>query len=64
MIVKDVNGNFLKDGDLVIVIKDLKVKGSLLVVKIGMKVKSICLVEGDYNIDCKIDGFGVMSLKF
>lgn len=61
--VKDANGNALKDGDSVTVIKDLKVKGSSSVVKIGTKVKSIRLVEGDLNIDCKIDGFGAMSLK-
>ncbi len=61
--VKDANGNLLKDGDSVTVIKDLKVKGSSSVVKIGTKVKSIRLVEGDHNIDCKIDGFGAMSLK-
>ncbi|MFS0902305.1 zinc ribbon domain-containing protein YjdM [Priestia aryabhattai] len=61
--VKDANGNLLKDGDSVTVIKDLKVKGSSSVVKTGTKVKSIRLVEGDHNIDCKIDGFGAMSLK-
>lgn len=61
--VKDANGNLLKDGDSVTVIKDLKVKGSSSIVKIGTKVKSIRLVEGDHNIDCKIDGFGAMSLK-
>jgi len=61
--VKDANGNLLKDGDSVTVIKDLKVKGISSVVKIGTKVKSIRLVEGDHNIDCKIDGFGAMSLK-
>lgn len=64
LIVKDVNGNLLVDGDSVIIIKDLKVKGSFLMLKIGIKVKNICLVEGDYNIDCKIDGFGLMKLKF
>lgn len=63
LIVKDANGNILKDGDAVIVIKDLKVKGSSTPLKIGTKVKSIRLVEGDHNIDCKIDGFGAMSLK-
>jgi len=61
--VKDANGNVLVDGDSVTVIKDLKVKGSSLVVKIGTKVKSIRLVEGDHNIDCKIDGIGAMKLK-
>ncbi|GKU77147.1 zinc ribbon domain-containing protein YjdM [Paenibacillus sp. L3-i20] len=62
-VVKDSNGNVLNDGDSVTVIKDLKVKGSSLVVKIGTKVKSIRLVEGDHDIDCKIDGFGAMKLK-
>lgn len=62
-IVKDANGNTLKDGDTVSVIKDLKVKGSSSVLKIGTKVKNIRLVEGDHNIDCKIDGFGAMKLK-
>lgn len=63
MIVKDANGNVLNDGDSVTVIKDLKVKGSSSVLKIGTKVKSIRLVDGDHNIDCKIDGFGAMKLK-
>lgn len=62
-IVKDANGNTLTDGDTVTVIKDLKVKGSSSVLKIGTKVKNIRLVEGDHNIDCKIDGFGAMKLK-
>ncbi|MCM3653680.1 zinc ribbon domain-containing protein YjdM [Metabacillus litoralis] len=62
-IFKDVNGNVLNDGDSVTVIKDLKVKGSLLVVKIGTKVKNIRLVDGDHDIDCKIDGIGAMQLK-
>jgi protein PhnA len=61
--IKDSNGNVLSDGDTVTVIKDLKVKGSSLVVKIGTKVKNIRLVEGDHDIDCKIDGFGAMKLK-
>lgn len=61
--VKDANGNALQDGDTVTVIKDLKVKGSSLVVKVGTKVKNIKLVEGDHNIDCKIDGIGPMKLK-
>ena len=60
---KDANGNVLQDGDSVTVIKDLKVKGSSLVVKVGTKVKNIRLVEGDHDIDCKIDGFGAMQLK-
>ncbi|MFC4714496.1 zinc ribbon domain-containing protein YjdM [Planococcus dechangensis] len=61
--VRDAVGNILKDGDAVTVIKDLKVKGSSNTLKIGTKVKSIRLVEGDHNIDCKIDGFGAMQLK-
>jgi protein PhnA len=61
--VKDSNGNVLTDGDSITVIKDLKVKGSSSVLKAGTKVKNIRLVEGDHNIDCKIDGFGAMSLK-
>ena len=60
---KDANGNVLQDGDSVTVIKDLKVKGSSLVVKVGTKVKNIRLVEGDHDIDCKIDGIGAMQLK-
>lgn len=62
-IFKDANGNTLQDGDTVTVIKDLKVKGSSSVVKVGTKVKNIRLVEGDHNIDCKIDGIGPMKLK-
>lgn len=62
-VIKDANGNVLNDGDTVTVIKDLKVKGTSLVVKIGTKVKNIRLVEGDHDIDCKIDGFGPMKLK-
>lgn len=62
-VYKDANGNILQDGDSVTVIKDLKVKGSSTVVKIGTKVKSIRLVDEDHDIDCKIDGFGAMKLK-
>ena len=62
-VFKDANGNVLRDGDSVIVIKDLKVKGSSLVVKGGTKVKNIRLVEGDHDIDCRIDGIGAMQLK-
>ncbi len=62
-IIKDANGNILHDGDAVSVIKDLKVKGSSLSVKIGTKVKNIRLVDGDHDIDCHIDGFGAMKLK-
>ena len=61
--VKDSVGNTLQDGDTVTVIKDLKVKGSSLVVKVGTKVKNIRLVDGDHDIDCKIDGIGAMKLK-
>ncbi|HEY8399946.1 MAG TPA: zinc ribbon domain-containing protein YjdM [Cytophagaceae bacterium] len=63
LIVKDANGNRLQDGDSVIVIKDLPVKGAAKAIKSGTKVKNIKLVEGDHNIDCKIDGFGAMALK-
>jgi protein PhnA len=62
-VVYDAHGNKLKDGDSVKVIKDLKVKGSSLVVKVGTKVKNIRLVDGDHDIDCKIDGIGAMNLK-
>ena len=62
-IVRDANGAELKDGDTVIVIKDLKVKGSSSVVKVGTKVKNIRLVDGDHDIDCKIPGIGAMGLK-
>jgi len=61
--IRDANGNMLSDGDTVTVIKDLKVKGSSSVVKVGTKVKNIRLVDGDHDIDCKIDGFGAMKLK-
>ncbi len=61
--VRDAVGNILRDGDSVTVIKDLKVKGSSNPLKIGTKVKSIRLVDGDHNIECKIDGFGAMQLK-
>jgi protein PhnA len=62
-VVRDANGNELHDGDTVTVIKDLKVKGSSSVVKVGTRVKNIRLVEGDHDIDCKIDGIGAMGLK-
>ena len=62
-VVKDANGNELKSGDTITVIKDLKVKGSSTVVKVGTKVKNIRLVEGDHDIDCKIPGIGGMQLK-
>ena len=61
--VKDSNGNVLSDGDSISVIKDLKVKGTSLTVKVGTKVKNIKIVEGDHDIDCKIDGIGPMKLK-
>lgn len=62
-VVKDANGNILSDGDSVIVLKNLPVKGSPQPVKAGTKVKNIRLTDGDHNIDCKIDGFGSMALK-
>ena len=61
--VRDSNGNVLQDGDSVVVVKGLKVKGASSMLKVGTKVKNIRLVEGDHNIDCKIDGFGAMKLK-
>jgi protein PhnA len=61
--VIDANGNVLQNGDSVVVIKDLPVKGNIRSVKSGTKVKNIRLVDGDHNIDCKIDGFGAMALK-
>jgi protein PhnA len=61
--VRDANGNVLLDGDSVVVIKDLPVKGAPKPVKAGTKVKNIRLVDGDHNIACKIDGFGAMGLK-
>ena len=60
---RDANGNELQDGDSVTVIKDLKIKGSSSVVKVGTKVKNIRLIDGDHDIDCKIDGIGAMQLK-
>lgn len=62
-VVKDANGNVLQDGDSVTVIKDLKVKGSSSVLKVGTKVRNIRLVDGDHDIDCKVDGIGAMKLK-
>ena len=62
-IVKDSNGNLLQDGDTVAVIKDLKIKGSSSVIKVGTKVKNIRLIDEDHNIDCKIIGIGAMKLK-
>ena len=63
MTVKDSNGTPLSQGDSVMVIKDLKVKGAASALKAGTKVKGIRLVAGDHNIDCRIDGFGAMKLK-
>lgn len=62
-VVKDSNGNILHDGDTVVTIKNLPVKGTSQTIKAGTKVKNIRLVDGDHNIDCKIDGFGAMALK-
>lgn len=62
-VVKDANGNVLVDGDTVVLIKDLPVKGAPKPIKAGTKVKNIKLTSGDHNIDCKIDGFGAMALK-
>ena len=63
LVVRDANGTLLKEGDSIVIVKDLKVKGATSALKVGTKVKNIHLVEGDHNIDCKIDGFGAMSLK-
>jgi protein PhnA len=62
-VVRDAFGNELKAGDSVTVIKDLKIKGSSAVVKVGIKIKIIRIVDGDHDIDCKIDGIGAMQLK-
>lgn len=62
-VIRDAYGNVLNDGDAVTVIKDLKVRGTSSVVKVGTKVKNIRLVAGDHDIDCKIDGIGSMQLK-
>ena len=62
-VIRDAVGNVLQDGDTVTVIKDLKVKGSSSVVKVGTKVKNIRLVDGDHDIDCRIEGIGAMGLK-
>lgn len=62
-VVRDAHGNVLADGDIVIVVKDLPVKGASSTLKAGTKVKGIRLVEGDHNIDCRIEGFGGMKLK-
>lgn len=62
-VYKDANGNILQDGDTITVIKDLKIKGTSLVVKVGTKIKNIRLVDEDHDIDCKVDGIGPMKLK-
>lgn len=62
-VITDAHGTPLVDGDTITVIKDLKIKGSSSVVKVGTKVKNIRLVDGDHDIDCKIDGIGPMKLK-
>jgi protein PhnA len=62
-VVKDANGNILQNGDTVVTIKNLPVRGSTQSIKAGTKVKNIRLVDSDHNIDCKIDGFGAMALK-
>lgn len=62
-VVKDANGVVLQDGDTVIIMKDLPVKGASKAIKAGTKVKNIKLTDGDHNIDCKVDGFGAMALK-
>jgi protein PhnA len=63
LVVVDANGTRLADGDTVVVIKDLKVRGASSALKVGTRVRGIRLVEGDHNIDCRIDGFGAMQLK-
>ncbi|MDV3308221.1 MAG: alkylphosphonate utilization protein [Cyclobacteriaceae bacterium] len=63
LVVKDANGNTLQDGDTVVLIKDLPVKGAPKPIKAGTKVKNIRLTDGDHNIDCRVDGFGAMALK-
>lgn len=62
-VVKDANGNVLQDGDTVVILKDLPVKGASKAIKAGTKVKNIKLTSGDHNIDCKVEGFGAMALK-
>src|SRR5690606_41048846 len=63
LVVKDCNGNILQNGDTVVTIKNLPVRGSSQSIKAGTKVRNIRLVDSDHNIDCKIDGFGAMALK-
>ena len=63
LIVRDANGNVLADGDNVTVVKDLKIKGTSSVIKVGTKAKIVRIVEGDHDLDCKVDGMGAMMLK-
>ena len=63
LVVRDAHGTVLQDGDTVVLIKDLKVKGASSALKVGTRVKGIRLVDGDHDIDCRIDGFGAMALK-
>ncbi len=63
LVVRDANGNRLQDGDTVVVVKDLKVKGAPTALKAGTRVRNVRLVDGDHNLDCRIDGFGAMALK-
>ena len=63
LIIKDAHGNVLQDGDSVVIVKDLPVKGASKAIKAGTKVKNIRLTDGDHNIDCKVEGFGPMQLK-
>jgi protein PhnA len=63
LIVRDANGNILVDGDNVTVVKDLKIKGTSSVIKVGTKAKIVRIVEGDHDLDCKVDGMGAMMLK-
>lgn len=62
-VIRDAHGNVLQDGDTVTVIKDLKIRGTSSVVKVGTRVKNIRLVDGDHDIDCRIEGIGAMQLK-
>jgi len=62
-VTRDANGNTLADGDTVTLIKDLKVKGTSSSIKVGTKVRNIRIVDGDHDIDCKVEGFGAMKLK-
>ncbi|MFA6381576.1 zinc ribbon domain-containing protein YjdM, partial [Acidithiobacillus sp.] len=59
----DVNGSAINDGDTVVVVKDLKIKGSSSIIKVGTKIKNVRIVDGDHNIDCKVDGVGAIQLK-